>query len=69
MWIRERCLRSAEDEAVDAFTIFIVPGDIGSEVDRIEAVLRNLVANYDAVCYLPGEVLIQSAGGGCVVGL
>lgn len=55
MWIRERCVRSAQDTAEEAFTVFIVPGDIGSEVDRIESVLRNLVSNYDAVCYLPGE--------------
>jgi hypothetical protein len=41
------------------FTIFIVPGDIGSEVDRIEAVLRNLVNNYDAVCYLPGTTVAR----------
>jgi hypothetical protein len=41
------------------FTIFIVPGDIGSEVDRIEAVLRNLVNNYDAVCYLPGTIVAR----------
>lgn len=57
VWVRERCRRSAEDVANDVFTIFIVPGDVGSEVDRIEAVLRNLVNNYDAVCYLPGTVL------------
>ena len=56
VWVREKCVRSAEDVASDTFTVFIVPGDIGSEVDRIEAVLRNLVANYDAVCFLPGRV-------------
>ena len=56
VWVREKCVRSAEDVVSDAFTVFIVPGDIGSEVDRIEAVLRNLVANYDAVCFLPGRI-------------
>jgi hypothetical protein len=59
VWIRERCTRSEEDAANDVFTIFIVPGDIGSEVDRIEAVLRNLVNNYDAVCYLPGTTVAR----------
>lgn len=52
--MRERCQRSAEDVENDVFTVFIVPGDIGSEIDRIQSVLRNLVNNYDAVCYLPG---------------
>lgn len=55
VWVRERCLRSAEDVQNDVFTVFIVPGDIGSEIDRIESVLVNLVKNYDAVCYLPGK--------------
>jgi len=54
-WVREKCKRRPEDVADDAFTIFIVPGDIGSEIDRIKTVLQNLVANYDAVCYLPGN--------------
>jgi hypothetical protein len=53
--VREKCVRSAEDVQNDVFTVFIVPGDIGSEIDRIESVLRNLVSNYDAVCYLPGK--------------
>ena len=54
IWVRERCQRSTEDVENDVFTVFIVPGDIGSEIDRIQSVLRNLVNNYDAVCYLPG---------------
>jgi hypothetical protein len=48
-------VRAAEDVQNDVFTVFIVPGDIGSEIDRIESVLRNLVSNYDAVCYVPGK--------------
>lgn len=56
VWVREKCVRSAEDEKNEVFTVFIVPGDIGSEIDRIQSVLQNLVNNYDAVCYLPGRV-------------
>lgn len=56
MWVRERCLRTTEDVHKDVFTVFIVPGDIGSEIDRIQSVLVNLVKNYDAVCYLPGAL-------------
>ncbi len=39
----------------DAYTVIILPGDIGSEVDRIEIVFKHLVNNYDAVCYVPGN--------------
>ena len=53
--MREKCLRSAADTAEEVFTICIVPGDIGSEMHAIESVLKNLVSNYDAVCYLPGN--------------
>lgn len=52
-YVRDNCVKKEEDE--DAFTVFIVPGDIGSEVDRIETVLKVLVENYDAVCYVPGN--------------
>eukprot|EP01036_Dinobryon_divergens_P027409 gene27409-36181_t len=33
----------------------VVPGDIGTEVDRIQSVLETLVAHFDAVCYVPGN--------------
>ena len=39
----------------DAYTVIILPGDIGSEVDRLEIVFKHLVKNYDAVCYVPGN--------------
>ena len=39
----------------DAYTVIILPGDVGSEVDRIEMVFKHLVNNYDAVCYVPGN--------------
>lgn len=52
-WIREHCRRDPLDR--DAFTIFIVPGDVGSDVERITAALKVLVDNYDAVCYVPGN--------------
>ena len=52
-WVREKCLRKAEDEGV--FTVFLLPGDVGSEVDRLESVFRHLAAQYDAVVYVPGN--------------
>ena len=53
IYIRERCIRYREDH--EAYTVMIVPGDIGAEVDRIERVLQTLASNYDAVCYIPGN--------------
>lgn len=53
IWVRQHCKRAKEDSEV--FTVFILPGDIGSEIDRIGSVLSTLVANYDAVVYVPGN--------------
>lgn len=52
-WVRENCFRREEDR--DVFTVFILPGDIGSEIDRLESVFRVLVANYNAVVFTPGN--------------
>lgn len=52
-WVREKCLRKSEDQ--DSFTVFLLPGDVGSEMDRLESVFRHLTANYDAVVYVPGN--------------
>ena len=61
LYIREHCLRNPSD--ANAFTVLIVPGDIGAEVDRIERVFRMLTSNYNLVCYVPGnhEVIPASA--------
>jgi len=53
VWVKENCVRRDEDK--DVFTIFIIPGDVGSEVDRLERVFRTVAANYDAVVYVPGN--------------
>ena len=53
IWVRENCQRLPEDENI--FTIFILPGDIGSEIDRLESVFRVLMCNYNAVIYVPGN--------------
>jgi hypothetical protein len=53
VWVRENCKRRAEDQGV--YTIFIVPGDVGSEIDRLESVFKVLTNNYDAVVYVPGN--------------
>jgi hypothetical protein len=53
VWVRENCRREAEDK--DVFTVFLLPGDVGSEVDRLERVFKTLTENYDAVVYVPGN--------------
>ena len=52
-WVRENCVRKVED--IDVFTVMILPGDIGSEIDRLESVFSTLTASYDAVVYVPGN--------------
>jgi predicted phosphodiesterase len=53
VWVKENCIRRDEDK--DVFTVFIIPGDVGSEVDRLERVFKTVAANYDAVVYVPGN--------------
>ena len=53
VWVRENCRRLEADR--DVFTIFLLPGDVGSEIDRLQSVFRVLVANFDAVVFCPGN--------------
>lgn len=53
LWVKENCVRRDEDE--DIFTVLILPGDVGSEIDRLEQVFKNVVANYNAVVFVPGN--------------
>ena len=53
-WIERHCRRNVND-GNDTFTVFIIPGDIGSNVNNIQRVFHHLVANYDMVCYIPGN--------------
>eukprot|EP01034_Spumella_vulgaris_P032345 gene32345-39933_t len=53
-WVREYCARKEEDQE-GVYTVFILPGDIGSDLDKIRSVLSVLVKNCDAVCYVPGN--------------
>lgn len=52
-WVHANCQRNPED--AKHFTVFVVPGDIGSDIRKIEDILLFLRQNYDAVCYLPGN--------------
>lgn len=52
-WVRENCRRQEDD--IDAFTVFILPGDVGTEIDRLQSVFEILTQNYDLVIYVPGN--------------
>lgn len=58
-WVEDNCCRThssgGDDGDDDVYSIIILPGDVGSEVDRIEVVFKHLVQNYDAVCYVSGN--------------
>jgi hypothetical protein len=55
LWIQEHCYRLPEDQENDIYTIFIIPGDIGSEIDRIAKVFQVLTQQYNLVCFIPGN--------------
>jgi len=52
-WVQQNLIRKNDDE--NNFTILIIPGDIGSEMDKIVRVFSHVVDQYDAICYLPGN--------------
>lgn len=53
VWVKSNCRRIVDD--LDAFTVMLLPGDIGSEIDRLESVFKILVSQYDAVVFVPGN--------------
>lgn len=56
-WVRANCVRSARELEYenDIFSVFILPGDIGTELDRLSAIFEILMKNYDAVAYCIGN--------------
>mmetsp|Transcript_2750 Transcript_2750/g.4246 ORF Transcript_2750/g.4246 Transcript_2750/m.4246 type:complete len:409 (-) Transcript_2750:1585-2811(-) len=52
-WIKAHCQRAHNEE--NAFTVMIIPGDIGNSPEKVQKILLQLAAVYDAVCYLPGN--------------
>ena len=54
-WVKLHCGKTEKDVADNVFSVMIIPGDIGSEVDRIESIFRAMVETHDVVCYVPGN--------------
>ena len=53
LWVQKNCVRSADDENV--FTVLILPGDVGSEMDSLRRIFKFLTSCYDAVVFIPGN--------------
>ena len=51
-WFKENCVRNHDD---DVFSVFICAGDISHDVDVIRDTFAHLKAQYDEVCYVPGN--------------
>ncbi len=56
-WVRANCVRSAEEveRKQDTYSVFVLPGDVGTELDRLSAIFEILTNNYDAVVYCIGN--------------
>ena len=56
-WARDHCFRPKEADGAkeDVFTVMIVPGDIGTEIESLGTVFGILAENYDAVVYCVGN--------------
>eukprot|EP01031_Cornospumella_fuschlensis_P042836 gene42836-52341_t len=60
VWVQEHCVPSSDgdvssDNSDSSYTVMLVPGDIGSEMDKVERVFRVLANRYDCVCFVPGN--------------
>jgi hypothetical protein len=51
-WVRSKCSGTNDP---DVFSVFILPGDIGTEIDRLSEIFDILTKNYDAVSYCIGN--------------
>jgi hypothetical protein len=54
-WVRNNCLPGPGRDKDDIFTIIIVPGDIGTEIESLSTIFGILASNYDAVNYCVGN--------------
>lgn len=54
-WLKSHCIRH-DEECVH--TVFICAGDVSAEVKVLREVFTHLKANYDDVCFTPGETMI-----------
>lgn len=51
-WIEEYCVPVP---TTSVFNVLIVPGDVGTDIEKIVKVFKHLSSAYDLVCYIPGN--------------
>jgi hypothetical protein len=51
-WTKNNCIRHDNE---DVLTVFICAGDVSAEVKVLREVFTHLKANYDEVCFTPGN--------------
>eukprot|EP01039_Chlorochromonas_danica_P003549 gene3549-3886_t len=57
-WVKEHCVQRAslhQREDTPYYSVLIIPGDVGSEIDRIDQIFLEVKKVYDLVCFLPGN--------------
>jgi len=59
-WVKSKCGHRPIND--DTFSILIVPGDVGSEIENIDQVFGHLTKQYDAVCFTPGNHELWNRG-------
>jgi hypothetical protein len=52
-WIRRNC--QPQTEVTSSFTVLIVPGDVATNVLKLDEAFKILTARFDAVCFTPGN--------------
>jgi hypothetical protein len=50
-WIENNCL----PKVAEAFNVLIVPGDVGTDIEKLLIVFERLSSRFDVVCYIPGN--------------
>jgi hypothetical protein len=54
-WVIDNCQIKDQNAKDDVFSVFIIPGDIGSSIIQMMKVFLHLRNHYDLVCYMPGN--------------
>ena len=59
-WLIENCEKNKTD--TETYTVFILAGDVGSEMRALEATFSLLTSKFDAVCFVPGNHELWKVG-------
>jgi len=45
----------------DIFSVLCIPGNISSDLKELQSIFQVLVSKFDAVCYIPGEIILENS--------